>query len=419
MKILVVGDDRDLTERTSSPRGEVMTTLHLKTKLMMARLAALAGRAPWTNRAALLTSACGAGLLVLACGAGAPSASIVLPPSPVSTPAGSHAGASVGQASQGRSASAAQPLAKLTLQLDWTTQAEFAGYYVALAKGFYKRQGLDVTITPGGPAIQAEKVVASGQAQLGVDWIPPLLSARDHGAPLISIAQIFQSSAMRQISFKSAHINSPADLRGKTIANWLDGEQYELYALLAKYGIDRTKDVHIVKEGPDMTQFLGKLVDSASAMTYNELNLVREQGVKDSQLNIIDFNKEGVGMLEDNVFTTEQWLSDAHNKELAARFVAATIQGWRYAEAHQAEAVSLVLKADKTGTAERNHQSLQMKAVAKLVGPPNEIGLQNDALLKQTANLLLKSGGITKPAGSFYTKHVYAAAQALLGQGTH
>ena len=72
-------------------------------------------------------------------------------------------------------------LDKVTLQLKWVTQSQFAGYYAAKALGYYKAFGLDVNLKVGGPSITPEQVVASGGAQIGLDWLPSLLATRDTG----------------------------------------------------------------------------------------------------------------------------------------------------------------------------------------------------------------------------------------------
>jgi NitT/TauT family transport system substrate-binding protein len=92
-------------------------------------------------------------------------------------------------------------LTKVTLQLKWVTQAQFAGYYEAKAKGFYKQQGLDVTIKPGGPNIIPEQVVAGGQAQFGIDWLSSLMLSRAKGVPLVSISQVFNKSGLTLLSW--------------------------------------------------------------------------------------------------------------------------------------------------------------------------------------------------------------------------
>src|SRR5882672_12894787 len=202
---------------------------------------------------------------------------------------------------------------KVTLQLKWVTQAQFAGYYAAKAKGLYAAEKLDVTIRPGGPDIVPEQVVAGGGAQFGIDWLPSLLSARDQGAPLTNIAQVYAHSGMRELAFKTSGIKGPADLRGRRVAVWFGGNEFELLATLEKYKIDRNKDVTLVQQPFDMNLLLQKQVDAAAAMTYNEYKQVLDTGVKPDDLVVIDFNKEGTAMLEDGIFVKADWLRTAKN----------------------------------------------------------------------------------------------------------
>ena len=221
-----------------------------------------------------------------------------------------------------------QSMDKVQVQLKWVTQAQFAGYYAAKAKGFYTAENLDATVRPGGPDIVPEQVVAGGGAQFGIDWLPSLLSAREQGAPLVNIGQVFAHSGMREIAFKSSGIKGAADLRGRRVAVWFGGNEFELLATLEKYKIDRNKDVTLVQQPFDMNLLLQKQVDAAAAMTYNEYRQVLDAGVKPEDLVVIDFNREGTAMLEDGVFAKGDWLSDAKNKDVAARFLRASLKGW-------------------------------------------------------------------------------------------
>src|SRR5690348_8583278 len=175
-------------------------------------------------------------------------------------------------------AQATPQLTKVTLQLKWVPQAQFAGYYAALDLGYYKAAGLDVTIKPGGPNIIPEQVVAGGGAQFGIDWLPSLLASRDQGPKLVNIAQVFARSGMTQITWKSSGIKTIAQMKHKKVANWLGGNQWDLFAALTKYGINpnSSKDVTIVQEPFSMGFFVQHQVDSASAMTYNEIAMVLE-----------------------------------------------------------------------------------------------------------------------------------------------
>src|SRR5258708_18180143 len=111
-----------------------------------------------------------------------------------------------------RTAQAAD-LVKVKLQLKWVDQAQFAGYYAAVDQGYYKAQWLDVTLLPGGPDITPEQVVAGGNAEFGLDWLPSLLATRESGGNLGNIAQGYTRSGMREGSFKDKNISSSADLK--------------------------------------------------------------------------------------------------------------------------------------------------------------------------------------------------------------
>ena len=240
-------------------------------------------------------------------------------------------------------ASAAPKLTNITLQLKWVPQAQFAGYYAASVKGFYKDAGLNVTLKNGGPNIIPEQVVASGQAQFGVDWLPSLLAARDKGTDLVNVAQVFARSGMTQLTWKSSGINTIAKMKGKKVGNWLGGNQYELFAALTKNGMDPTqnKGVTIVQQPFDMNLFLKHQVDSASAMTYNELAQVLESKnpktgklYQLSDLNVIKMQNVGTGMLEDGLFSTGKWLKSSANQAIAVKFIKASLQGWIYCRDH-------------------------------------------------------------------------------------
>jgi NitT/TauT family transport system substrate-binding protein len=309
---------------------------------------------------------------------------------------------------------ATQAVDKVTLQLKWVTQAQFAGYYAAKAKGLYAAEKLDVTIRPGGPDIVPEQVVAGGGAQFGIDWLPSLLSARDQGAPLVNVAQLFAHSGMRQLAFKSSGIKGVADLRGRKVAVWFGGNEFELLAALEKYKIDRNKDVTLIQQPFDMNLLLGKQVDAAAAMTYNEYKQVLDAGVKPDDLVVIDFNREGTAMLEDGLFARADWLRDGKNKALAARFLRASLKGWEHCRDRAAECVEVVLK--ESPVLGREHQTWMMTEINKLVwGPPaprSPLGKMDPAAFKQTADIALRFGVIKKPADpAAYTHEIWDLAQ--------
>ncbi|MGK9252058.1 ABC transporter substrate-binding protein [Paenibacillus humicus] len=304
--------------------------------------------------------------------------------------------------------------AAVKLQLKWVPQAQFAGYYVALEKGYYKDEGLSVTIVPGGPDIVPEQQVANGSADIGVDWVASLLAHQEQGLPLVEIAQVYQKSGLVLVSRKSAGIAGPSDLKGKKVGNWMGGNEFELLALFDKYKLNPSKDLQFAKQGFTMDQFLGGGLDAASAMTYNEYQIVLEQGIPEAELSVIDMNKEGVGMLEDNLFANKDWL--AKNKETAAKFLRASLKGWKDAVEDQEGAVDIVMKSADAASTSRDHQLKMMKEVAKLVAPDGfdigKLGMIDEEAFRQTAEIALKFGVIQKAAdaGTAYTTEIYGMA---------
>jgi len=292
---------------------------------------------------------------------------------------------------------AADPVT-VKLQLKWVPQAQFAGYFMAQDKGYYAAEGLKVEILPGGPDIVPEQQVAGGSADIGVDWVASLLTSQEQEMPLVQIAQIFQKSGLVLVSKKDAGISTPADLKGKKVGNWMGGNEFEILALFDKYKLDANKDLKFTKQGFTMDQFLGGEIDAASAMTYNEYQVVLESGIPATDLNVIDMNDEGVAMLEDNLFANKEWL--AENKETAAKFVRASLKGWKDAIADPAAAVDSVMKLAEAGSTTKEHQLTMMNEVAKLIAPEGfdtaKMGYTDAAAFQQTADIALKFGVIKK-----------------------
>src|SRR5581483_8143863 len=323
-------------------------------------------------------------------------------------------------------ASAARKLTNISIQLQWVPQAQFAGYYAAQDLGYYKAAGLNVKLLNGGPQIVPGQVVASGRAQFGVDWLTALLAARDTGTQLVDIAQVFSRSGMTELTWKSSGISTIADMKGKKVANWLGGDQYELFAALTKAGMDpaQNKGVTIVQQPFDMNLFLNHQVDAASAMTYNELAQVLEtKNPKTGKLyslndlNVIKMQDVGTGMLEDGIFTTAKFLQSAANRQIAEKFIGASLAGWIYCRDHVAQCVNYTLKAGPT--LPKGHQTWMMNEINKLIWPNKTgIGIMNAADFNRTASIALKYGVIKhKPSGAYRTDLARAAVAGLKKQG--
>jgi NitT/TauT family transport system substrate-binding protein len=290
---------------------------------------------------------------------------------------------------------AAGAMTKVTIQLQWVAQSQFAGYFAALDKGFYKEEGLDVTIKEGAVDIVPQQVVASGAADFGVAWLPKVLVSREEGAKLINIAQVFQRSGTLQVSWKDSGLTKVEDWKGKKVGTWGFGNEHELFAAMRKAGInpDDKAAVTIVQQPFDMSLLLNREVDAAQAMIYNEYAQVLEainpktgQLYQPEDLNVINYNDVGTAMLQDGIFVTEDWIAKPENQETAVKFLKATFRGWIFCRDNFNECVDIVLK--NGSTLGQSHQAWQLNEINALIWPsPAGIGIMDGKLYDQTAQV--------------------------------
>ncbi len=292
-------------------------------------------------------------------------------------------------------------LTPVNLQLQWFAQAQFAGYYAAVDQGFYEDEGLDVTILEGAVEIVPQQVVASGQAEFGLAWVPKALVSNEEGAGLVNIGQVFQRSGTLMVSWADSGITKPEDWADKTVGNWGFGNEFELTAAIEKFGV---QNVNLVAQNFDMEALLNREVDAAEAMIYNEYAQVLEATneatgslYQPSDLNVIDFNDVGTAMLQDSIWVSEEWL--ASNEDVAEKFLKASFRGWMYCRDNPDECVEIVLEAGPTlGT---SHQTWQMNEINGLIWPsPNGIGVMDQALWDQTIEVATSQGVISADPGS-------------------
>ena len=244
---------------------------------------------------------------------------------------------------------------KVTVQLKWLPQAQFAGYYVAQAKGFYKEADLDVTIKPGGPDIAPAQVLAAKGADLTVDWMPSALAAREAGVPMVNVAQIFNRSGMMLTCKKASGVTTPKDFKGKTLGVWFGGNEYPFLNWMAKLNLKPDTDIKVLKQGFNVDPLLQNQAACISTMIYNEYWQVVDAGVKESDLVTFFYEDQGVASLEDGLYVLDSKLKDKAFVERSAKFLRATLKGWNDAVKDPAGAAKIVVAADPSGTAPRIH----------------------------------------------------------------
>jgi NitT/TauT family transport system substrate-binding protein len=306
----------------------------------------------------------------------------------------------------------------VTVQLKWVADAQFAGYYVAAAKGFYKAAGLDVTIKPGGPDTAPEQVIAAGGADVIVDWMPAALAAREKGEPLVNIAQVFQKSGLMLTCRKDSGVKTPADFKGKTLGVWFYGNEYPFMAWMNKLHLSTSganPDIKVIKQDFNVDPILQKQAACVSTMSYNEYWQIIESGqLKPSDLVVFKYQDHGVAVLEDGLYTLEKNLKDKAEEANLVKFVKASMQGWDYAVKHQAEAVDIVMKADTTGAINKDHQIKMMADVAKLVeGSKKGTGYLEPSDYARTVSVLTENKVLTKKPTGAYTHTVIDSAMKM------
>ena len=314
----------------------------------------------------------------------------------------------------GIAAGTAHAADKVTLQLKWVTQAQYAGYYVALDNGFYNDAGLDVTIKAGGPDIAPAQVIAGGGADVVLDWMPSALASREKGLSLVNIAQPFKSSGMMLTCRKDSGIKAPEDFRGKTLGVWFYGNEYPFLSWMSSLGIPTDgsdNGVTVLKQGFNVDPILQGQADCVSTMTYNEYWQIIDAGLSANDLVVFKYEDQGVATLEDGMYVLEDNLADAAFADKMVRFVAASMRGWKYAEDNSDEAAEIVLDNDASGAQTEKHQKRMMGEIAKLTAGSN--GALDPADYERTVATLMGGGSdpvITKMPSGAWTHAITDAA---------
>ncbi|WP_375574126.1 ABC transporter substrate-binding protein [Ahrensia marina] len=282
---------------------------------------------------------------------------------------------------------------ELTLQLKWVTQAQFAGYYVALHEGLYEAEDLDVTINPGGPDIAPPQVIAGGAADVIVEWMPAALAARERGVPLVNIAQPFARSGMMLTCRADSGVSSPEDFPGETLGVWFFGNEYPFLSWMSQLGIPTDggdEGVTVVRQGFNVDPLIQGQAACVSTMNYNEYWQVIDAGFSPDDLVVFNYTDQGVATLEDGLYVLEESLEDPEMVDKLTRFVRASMAGWTWAQENPEEAAMIVLEYDQTGAQTEAHQVRMMGEVNNLTA--GSTGVLDVAAAETTVDSLLFGG---------------------------
>jgi NitT/TauT family transport system substrate-binding protein len=290
-----------------------------------------------------------------------------------------------------------QELTRVSLQLQWAPQAQFAGYFAAREEGYYAEEGLDVNILDGGPDVIPQVVGSDPNGpEFTISWLPKVLEVRDQGqSDLVNVAQVFQRSGTLSVAWADSGITEPADFEGKRVGVWDFGNEYEVTAAARQAGLEEGTHYTKVIQPFDMSLLLNREIDVAEAMIYNEYAQVLEtvnpetgELYQAEDLNVIDYNEVGTAMLQDGIFARAAWLAEEGNEDVAVRFLRASFRGWIFCRENPEECVQHTV--DAGSTLGLGHQRWMMNEINPLIWPsPNGIGQMPEDTYAQTVQISL------------------------------
>ena len=279
-----------------------------------------------------------------------------------------------------------ESLEDTSLRLKWICQAQFAGYYTANAEGYYKDEGLNVTIDPAGPNISPIQSVASGINEFGIAGAEQVISAIDNGVPIVAIAVIYRETPEALTSKKSLNITEPKDLVDKTVGV-VYGDDENLYRLmLKKNGIDESS----INEVPALTgvsQILTDKVDAKMAYEMNDAVLLELEG---EEVNVLKFRDFGVKVYADTIFTTREMIEKEPEK--VRKFLKASIKGWKEAINYPEKAINQLLEVNPS--LNYDHQLGYLKGSIPIILTDENIGYSEETVWQDMINNLYDFGTI-------------------------
>ncbi|QWV94709.1 ABC transporter substrate-binding protein [Geomonas oryzisoli] len=298
---------------------------------------------------------------------------------------------------------------RVTLQLKWLHHFQFAGYYAALDKGFYRDAGLDVAIREGGPDVEVENAVTSGRADFGVGT-SALLLHRAHGDDLVVLGQIFQHSPAILLTPRKTGIQKVADMKGRRFM--YSNQHGDMLALLKKNAIEE-KDIAKVEHRGDARDLIAGKADVMMAYSFNEPYILEQAGEPYLAFSPLTY---GIDFYGDNFFTTRATITS--RPALVKAFREATLKGWRYALSHKEEIADLIL-AKYSRERSRDWLLFEANQMESLIQPTLvELGYQSPTRWRHIADTFSGMGMLPEgfdPSGIIYDPRPGGNYRFLLG----
>jgi NitT/TauT family transport system substrate-binding protein len=264
----------------------------------------------------------------------------------------------------GASFAAPPGIEPLRIQLLWSHQTQFAGFYVAEVRKHFEREGLEVQLLEGGPGINPMLMLQQGKADIAVAWLSDAWAHSESGRRVTNVAQVFSGSALTLVCRISAGIYTSQDVHGKRIGVWDLGDQYLVRAMLERLSIPQDS-VELVRQRPDGRDLIDGTVPCATAMAYNEQLKLIAAGVPASDLLILSPEAFGIAHVEDGLYVRTDRLASPEFQDQLARFVRALRRGWHEARLAPTLAIETVIR--KNPALDRAHQQQMLESVLEML----------------------------------------------------
>ena len=278
----------------------------------------------------------------------------------------------------------------LRVQLRWLPQAQFAGFYVAKDHEFFGREGLSVSLEPGGPSVNGLQRLRDGEVDVTIAWTSDALDMRRQGAQLVNVAQLLQRPGTMLVCSAASGVKKAADLKGKRVGTWFLGDEFDVGYWLQRYGLGLDA-VRLVEQKPAARDLLNGQVDCATAMSYNEFQTILQAGALQSDLFTVRFAEENSGVLEDGLYVRASDLQDPVKRDRLARFLRSLAAGWRYTARHPDEAVAITERfMDSSNT---THQKAMLREILQLMDLNKGYGLLDPATFRRSVEIVGRGSG--------------------------
>ena len=307
-----------------------------------------------------------------------------------------------------REARGAVELRPVRLVLHWKPQAQFAGYYVARAKGLYEARGLDVTVIPGGPDIDSIAELRAGRTDFALAFLSGALSANDQGEPLVDVCQVVNRSSLMLVAWRDS-VKTRDDLNSSRVSLWGSSFRAACDAFFSAAGVRP----RLLPQFYTVNLFLRHGVDACCAMEYNEYNTILMSGVDPADIRTYPMREFGLGFPEDGVYTLAS--TQARSPGLCADFAAATMEGWEYCRDHPAEALDIVMEQTAAAHVPTNrvHQRWMLEHILASIFPGErdtwEVGKLSRVDYERTRAIMIGEGQIA--SGPAYEQFVAPEAR--------